>query len=254
MESKRITSSENTLIKNVIKLKKKNDDNFLIVEGKRSVEMFLNSKLYENENIFLTESFKEKEEDFIKNIRNLNFVKSNIMKNISSMVTPPGILGVFKKKYFNNEIYFEKFGSYVLYKISDPGNLGTIIRTAVALNRKFLITIDGCHYHNQKVVQSSAGMLANIKIYRLSLNDFISYKVKNSILTFALDAKGENLFSQSNFSEKIFLVVGNEANGIPEENRKLFSNFFSLPMSKDCESLNASVAAAVAGYKIWGSM
>src|SRR5207248_2751448 len=136
----------------------------------------------------------------------------------------------FRKKKLS--INIENIPStFVLYNIIDPGNLGTIIRTAVVLGRKDLILIDGCHYHNQKTVQASAGTLAHLNIIRTDWNNFYHNLRNKKIPLYGVDGSGM-LFSglEKNKQKNCYLVIGNEAHGIPEHIKNLCDTLLAIPM------------------------
>jgi RNA methyltransferase, TrmH family len=246
---KTITSKNNKFIKSLTKKIKKynSNDEYCIVEGERALDVFFKSDLYDLD-LLIVRSDCDMPLSIDKD--KVLFVSSDVMSYLSKLKASPGALGIFKCKYNQSEkIHFKDQGAYVLYNISDPHNLGAIIRTAVALNRKYIITVDGCHHHNQKAIRSSAGMIGAIKIYRLSVDRFQSV-VKNMQFKYLLDAKGENIYNIEK-NDNAFLFIGNEAHGFDDMEFRCDFTLVSISMSNKCESLNASVAASVVGYEVW---
>ena len=252
---KEISSVNNYYIKSISKIidQASTDFSLCIVEGKKVFETFLNSKLYVLQKVYLTEETKELE-NIIANKEKIIYVSKKIMVHLSKMDTPSQVIGVFKKKYNDDYKKIPIEGTYVLYNISNPGNLGTIIRTAVAFNRKYLILIEGCHYHNFKVVQATAGMLSKIKIYRVKWEEFMNLIRNKNIPIYALDMAGENFLNLKKEDLSLsYLLIGNEGNGIPDKIKEKSDRIISIQMSSYCESLNASIAASIIGFKGWGS-
>ena len=220
-----------------------------IVEGLRACEVFCSSPVYSLEQWFITPTHYDTLPSFIdKNF--LTLVSPDVMKTMSRATTPSGILGHFIQKPLKDIDYDHP--TFVLCKVSDPGNVGTIIRTAAALGRKSIIMIGGCYHHSYKVVQASAGMLAHIKIIRCSWTTFCERK-NPSIPFFGLDASGISIQTfNDNELKTCYIGVGNEANGIPPEILASCNKTIAIPMEALCESLNASVAASIIGYRAWG--
>jgi TrmH family RNA methyltransferase len=218
------------------------------VEGLRSAQLFSSSSFYKLEAWYMTEEVYKDLPDFIIPSSTIYVLKDNLFKSIARSVSPSGLLGHFKLKKNVLEGFDEP--TFVLYNISDPGNLGTIIRTAVALGRREIILIDGAYPNSYKVIQSSAGTIAHIRIWRVTWEEFI--KNKAMIPLYGLDMNGEDIMNYEwNGFKECFLLIGNEANGIPDTIKSSIDKYISIPMETICESLNAAVAASVAGYRIW---
>lgn len=258
-----------------------------VVEGRRSIETFIQAGWHPLK-IFLAESIFKKEKDnlvtrthaleFIDNIVNKIsdfipvLVKDNVMKKMSSQTSPSGYLAVFNlpeiskkfkkspettqgfkrltepltKDFKKAEISKDKNlkPGVILFNITDPGNMGTLIRTAVALNSSCII-IEGCDPWSPKVIQSSAGNIANAEIFQFSWQEFLKLKGQSKISALVV-SDGEKP-SKENLSNH-FLIVGNEAHGIPEDILKKCDYKITLPMPGLAESLNASIAGSIALY------
>jgi TrmH family RNA methyltransferase len=133
--------------------------------------------------------------------------------------------------------------------IQDPGNLGTIIRSAVAFNfDTVVISKNTVDLYNPKVIRSTKGMLFNKNIIIRDLDEFMlglsDYVIYGTDVISGDNVK--NIYSVS----KIALVIGNEGRGISDSVRKLCNKFIYIPMSDDCESLNAGVAASILMYEV----
>ncbi len=170
-------------------------------------------------------------------------ISESELKKISSLKTPNKILGVFK---IPEETKPKMKGLILaLDGINDPGNLGTIIRLCDWFGISELIcsknTVD-CY--NQKVVQASMGSLKRIQIHYL---DLVAYLEITKLPGFIADMDGENAYTSSLPKEAI-LIMGNEANGISDEVRKVITNKISIPRfgkSQETESLNVATATAI---------
>jgi TrmH family RNA methyltransferase len=250
-----ISSPNNQKIKSIIKIinNPNNYFNFIVVEGLRACNSFLESQLYEQFELFIVKDF---DLSLLKtfDINKIFTIDQKIMNKISAISSLQKILGIFKIKDIYNKYEFNE-STFVLYNIQDPGNLGTIIRTAVALNRKSIILINGCNFRSSKVVQSSAGMISKIKIIEFkNFEDFLQQRNINKKI-FCLDINGKNvkIISKNNL-EKGYFVLGNEGNGIPEDILNKCDFSISIKMSNECESLNVAITAGIIGYYVWGQL
>jgi TrmH family RNA methyltransferase len=221
-----------------------------VVEGFRACEMFAYSKIYKLCAWFLVKNIENSIPEYVS-LSKATFINEHVMNYVSKMTTPPGIIGIFETKEYQRTFDGLTSSTFILDNICDPGNMGTIIRTAVALNRKSLVIINGCYHNGYKVVQASAGMMAHIKIIRTDWNTFMKHRSLD-IPLYGLAMNGQNIIEISSEEMKeCYWVIGNEAHGISKEGLELIDRPVSIPMSNFCESLNAGVAAAIAGYRSW---
>jgi TrmH family RNA methyltransferase len=248
-----INSRQNNFVQYIVDIKKNSGKNksVCLVEGVRACSSFANSTLYKHLHWIVTEN-AEKYMHFRRKSHDVVFVSEKIMEYVSGTVSPQGIIGVFTINYDQSEIEScMDSGTFVLDRIMNPGNIGTIIRTAFAFGRKCVISIDGCNFHNVKVVQASAGTISQIKVFRVSFEDFFILAKKFKLKIGALSSKGKNI-KDFDKSEDRFLLIGNEAHGISKDFKSIITESIAIPMNEKCESLNASVAASIAGYNFWG--
>ena len=246
---KEITSQDNAIIKKISKLKnKKYRDEFgeFMAEGRLSLEAGLSS-CYELSLAVASKSFAEKNEKYLEEIKNVIVTSDRIFEQISDAVTPQGIMGIFKIS--NQEKVTQKAGKHLIYcdNLRDPGNAGTIIRTADALGMDAVIFSKGsADIYAPKLVRSTMGSLFHVSVYRESgIDDLEALKMEGyKVISLAL---GENCVSIYDFvcPQKCVFVVGNEAHGVSEEVLGISDVSVKIPMYGFAESLNASVAAAI---------
>ena len=175
------------------------------------------------------------------------YVTDKIMKSLSEQVTSSKVIGVCKK-IDKNAI---EGNIIVLDNIQDPGNLGTIIRSAVAFNFKTIVmskeTVD---IYNPKVIRATEGMLFNINIIKDDLKEFLE-NLDESYLKITTDVNGGEDIKKINFKDKrIALVIGNEGKGVSKEVANICDKKVYLKMNKACESLNAGVSASILMYEV----
>ncbi len=214
-------------------------------------------KFRDQKNLFLIEGehliIEAKKKNVIQEIISMDeqmeanyYVTETIMKKISSQVSIPKRIAVchkLKEKNIQNKLL-------LLDGIQDPGNLGTMIRSAVAFGfTDIILSLDTVDVYNEKTIRASEGLLFGINIVKKDLNTFLT-SIKHNYQILVTDVKkGENI-RQIAKKENIALLIGNEGQGIKEELKKQASNFIKIPMHLDCESLNAGVAASILMYEM----
>ncbi len=178
-------------------------------------------------------------------------VTTKVLNSISENVTPQGIIA----EVFMNETseFFKEENEPILIldRIQDPGNLGTIIRTAAATGFSKIVLIDTVDSYSPKVVRSSSGGIFYTDIFRMSENEIISYCKKNNIEILIADMGGENIFKSEILHKNYALVIGNEGQGV-SQTFKESGRAISLPMKEQMESLNAGISASVLMYTLLG--
>lgn len=246
-----ITSKENKIVKlasGLIANKKIRDDNdMFIVEGIKTIEEI--SDDFEIVNVIVS----DKLESSLKIDANKIVVSDNIYKGISDMKNPEGVMAIIKKKSYDLDILDNMSRVVMLDDIQDPGNLGTIIRTADAMGLDAVITSsDTCDLYNPKVTRSTMGSFFHMPI--------IGKQDKNQIIE-VLKKKGYKIYSAALQTDtylddldltpdKIAIIIGNEAHGISSEILDKSDKVFKINMKGNAESLNASIAASIIMYEI----
>lgn len=231
-----IESVNNERIKEFSKLnmkKYRDETGMFIVEGEHLVEEAL--KYMEVVEVFSLDGRE-----------NTTQVSESVMSKLSDLKSVPPILAILKKK----ENTIPNGNILVLDNIQDPGNLGTIIRSAKAFDFKAIIlSDDSVDEYNSKVIRASEGMMFSTNIVRVNLNDFL-LDIKNNYDILTTDVNdGENI---SDFKSEfdIALIMGNEGNGVRPEIAALADKKIYIPMSDGVESLNVGVAASILMYEI----
>ncbi len=252
-----ITSKENALIKQIIKLKeKKHRDTYCkyLIEGVKLIKEAIQEKAKIDKIIIsedaLNSSFMQK--NVGQDIEKFECIKvpNNIFKLLTEVENPQGILAIIDKPLNEEKIDYTQDIILALDDVQDPGNLGTIIRTADSVGLKQIIVSKGTvDAYNSKVIRSTMGAMFRVKI--IIAQDFAKtleeIKQKNyEIMVTSLDAK-KSIYD-INLKNKI-IVIGNEANGVSKEVINLADEKAIIPMLGKAESLNASVATGVILYE-----
>ena len=236
-----ITSLSNETVKELVKLKDKkyrDINDIFFVEGKDLCDIAYENGLLRE--IYILDGY-----DNIYDGIPVTYVSENVMKKISDMASISEYFGVCSKKVENN------IGDKILIldDIQDPGNLGTIIRSAVAFNFDTIVLSTGTvDLYNPKVVRSTKGMLFNINIITRELNTYLN-ELEDYII-YGTDVKDGINIKEETMPSKIAIVIGNEGRGISEEVRNHCNKFIYINMNDKCESLNAGVSASIIMYEV----
>ncbi|SHK23065.1 RNA methyltransferase, TrmH family [Hathewaya proteolytica DSM 3090] len=260
MRYQNIESKNNEVLKKVKKLKDKkyrDAERLFIAEGIRFVEeavktqfplkyIFVSKDQYDNERI---NSILKGVDDSVS----VNLVPHDLFKGICSTENPQGILAVAKT---NSEFTLvspkEKKGFYVFVDcVQDPGNLGTIIRTAHAAGALGVILRKGTvDLYNEKTLRSSMGSVFHLPVICDMESDYLMVlkHMGYTIISSSLDTN--NNFYNINCKKPLVIVLGNEGNGISSEILKISDELVKIPMPGGAESMNVGVAAGILMYEI----
>ncbi len=241
---KSITSLTNVAIKKVVTLhspKGRAQHQEFIVEGFRALSAFAQGGWIPTEIYCLESKIHEVQELFKKAV--LTVVPAHVLEKLSTTNAPCGVVAVFAIK--PTPAVEKLTAGIVLAQIQDPGNAGTLIRSAVAFGYKSVVVIEGCDPYSPKVVQATAGTLAHIRIFQWTWQQLLDNK--NNLKLCALVLDGEQNPSVSH-TDTLF-VVGNEAHGLPGSWITASDTTMTIPLSTGAESLNAAVAGSIALYR-----
>lgn len=244
-----ITSLENERVKNLVKLQKKKYrdlEGTYIVEGEHLVSEAIKAGV-------ILEVFLLEDEDFSDEVP-VTFVSYEVMKKITTMETVPRIVALCKKCMCR-----EIIGKRVLLldEVQDPGNLGTIIRSAVAFNIETIIlsenTVD---LYNPKVLRSTQGMYNYVNIIRMKSIDAIKKLKELGIIVYGTNvADGVDVRSLESEDKNSFcLVMGNEGSGVRLEIQEMCDKNLYIRMNENVESLNVGVACSILLYELGGDV
>ena len=233
-----LTSKDNKHIKFATSLKEKKYreiNQMFLAETKKTLEMAITANVvYE---VFTTE-YLDIPEDIPQFL-----VDENLLSKISSNVNPDGV--VFIAKMESKEV---KEPHKILYldEVTDPGNMGTLIRTALAFSYDLVVASEkSVSFYNEKVVNSSKGAIFVIPLKVGKLSD---YKGTHQIIVSNLSKKSTPI-DEVKYQENFVLVLGNESRGISQEVRKLADLEVIIPIN-NIDSLNVSVAGGILMNKI----
>ena len=255
----RIDSTDNNKIKRLTSLKQKKvrlKENLFLIEGLKSV----NEAVSENADvdidmILISDSFMGKNTDFCARLERIEFpiyiTSDHNFTKCSNLKTPQGIIASANIPGFSFEdIMQSELPIVVLDGISDPGNLGTIIRSADAFNFGGVFLLPGCSdAYSPKTVQSTMGSILRIKCVDIdisSLNELQSY----GFTLYGIDMNGSNLSVESFVNGKTAVAIGSESHGLSSQVLEKCSKKLHISMYGGAESLNAAVAAGIVFNKV----
>ena len=234
-----ITSVENKKIKEISKLnnrKYRKETRLFIVEGSHLVEEAYKHNLLESVYSLYETSYPNSE-----------IVSENVMRKVSNLDTIPNIIGVCKfkeEKEIGNKIL-------ILDDIQDPGNLGTIIRSAVAFNIDTIIlsqnTVD---LYNPKVIRATQGMIFNMNIITRDLVPFVQELKDNNYKIYSTNVVNGKEIKSLEKDTKYVIIMGSEGSGVKEELQRMSDANIYIKMNSLCESLNVGVATSIILYEL----
>lgn len=212
-----------------------------IREGAEILELFMSQSFYEEE-------YKNHQE--FSQIKK-TIVADKVFNKITDTVNSQGIISTVKAKLLETKDILP-FGRYILVDgLSDPGNLGGIIRSIDAFNFDGLIigpnTVDVL---NEKVIRSTMASIFRVKIYIMkTIEEMEELKKKRFRIIATTLKQGSKSPLETDLKNNIILIIGNEANGVSKEMEKYSKSFLHIPMEGGAESLNANVSASILMYE-----
>lgn len=238
-----IESSNNPIIKELRKLQDKKwreKEKKFVFEGVKSV---MDIPSYVDVEYFVVASSKQEKYESVVEGKKFYVITDKLYQDLSGTVTSSGLLAVVN--YFDKPLRSPNGHSLILDGISDPGNLGTLIRTSVAMGITEIYLASCCDLFSPKVLRSTMGGIFRANLYRGTIKDILDVHAGSTL--YAMDMSGKDLVTVK-FNVKSTIIVGNEAHGLSNESKLRADEIVSLPTENTMESLNASVAGGIALY------
>ncbi len=239
---RKLSSAE---IKNIKKLKDKKhrkEQGLFLVEGPKLCEEVLNSN-YEIKLTITSNEFK------YNDFPNVCVVEYDIIKTISTTETPQDIVCVVCVPSF--ELGEPKGNSLILDGLQDPGNIGTLIRSAMAFGFDDVYFIDCPDIYSEKVVRASMGGIFKINAHIVTRQEIVEKKREICDILLSTTLNGEKMPEKYLPSKRIGVIIGNEGNGVSDMLISACDKAITLPMSGKVESLNAGVAGSIMMFEIF---
>lgn len=245
-----IDSIHNKTLKeiNSLRLKKERDKTGLfLLEGERLVNEI--PRGYDVKYIAVSENYTGK----IPKVAKVVTIKAATFDKITETVNSQGIVAVCAQPHFSTEGVFECENPLfvVLENITDPGNMGTIIRTADAAGANGIFISKGCvDIFNPKVVRATMGSIFHLPLYKdVDLDKILPEMREHNIISFSAHLRGEKSPYEVDLKKSCAIVVGNEANGLSDHVVDMTDLPVKIPMPGKAESMNAGVAAGILIYE-----
>ena len=244
-----ITSVKNPLIVEIKKIRD-NFDGRLFLDNPKVIEEAINANLHLAQLVVDEDKLDalKKKFDFLNEVEEkIQLVSHNVIDALSLTKTSQGIVAIVD---IPDDKPFEVGDRFiVLEDLQDPGNIGTIIRSACGTNFRDIILIGGVSPYNQKVVRSTMGGLFKLNIHQFSnIDDFSVFAKKNLLKIYCATMDGKNLYSIKTTEKRFGIAIGNEGNGISSKLKNLCYSSITIPMKNNLESLNAGVACSIIIY------
>lgn len=259
-----ITSTGNAQVKELARLMKKrrarDEAGVFLVEGPRMAGELLSDEAWKSqiEKVYLAESHAERYKEEIQGLSGCRaeLLSDTVFSYVSDTKTPQGILAVVRRReYSMQDILGNDPGSAlvaVLDNLQDPGNMGTIFRTAEAAGATGILMSSDCvDIYNPKVVRSTMGALLRMPfLCAEDLTAAIKELKSEGICTYAAHLAGEKFYDQERYVGGTAFLIGNEGNGLRECVAECADCRIKIPMAGKAESLNAAVAASILMYEV----
>ena len=250
-----ITSTSNAKIKRIVQLRKKKKardaEGVFLVEGIRMFREIPEKLLQE---IYISESCEGKEGKEIRRRASAcgirpELVSDGVFAYLSDTQTPQGILCVVGQLSYSLEEVADASCPHmlVLDRLQDPGNVGTILRTAEGAGVTGILLDGECaDIYNPKTIRSTIGSVFRMPFYYIQdLEEGIRYLKKRGICTYAAHLEGKRAYDEEDYRKPCAFLIGNEGNGLRPEIADLADTYIRIPMAGEVESLNAAIASAV---------
>lgn len=250
-----ITAASNQRVKNLMNLiqksKARREQDVFITEG---IKMFLEADLEKIKEVYVSQSFYEKGVGREKIEKcNYEILSEELFKKVSDTQTPQGILCVLEQYHYTLDDMVQKENPLllILEDIQDPGNLGTMVRTAEGAGVDGIIMTKGTvDIYNPKTIRSTMGSVYRMPFfYTEELLQVMQSLQKRNVKLYAAHLKGEQYYDEMDFRQGTAFLIGNEGNGLKDETANQADVYMKIPMEGKVESLNAAVASVILMYE-----
>ena len=252
-----ITSNSNAQVKRLLQLQKKskarNEEQVFLVEGLR---MFLEVPAERVQKVYISETlYNKKKQDLNLEKFSVEILSDSVFGYVSDTKTPQGILCIVEQqKYDIEELLNIKNPHFmVLDNLQDPGNLGTIVRTAegAGVDAVFL-SKESVDVYNPKTIRSTMGSIYRMPvIYVDDLLELLNIFREKGIKSYAAHLEGKNFYDKEDYQSGTAILIGNEGNGLRDEVAESTDVWVQIPMQGKVESLNAAIAASILMFEVY---
>lgn len=248
-----ITSTSNQQVKNLIQLQKKAKErtaqDVFIVEGPKMYQEVPQDRLVHT---YVSESFYNRNKMLFEGRQQITLLSDRVFESVSDTKTPQGVLCLVRQYHYSlSDLCSGQPLVMILENLQDPGNLGTILRTAEGAGVTGILMTKGCvDLYNPKVIRSTMGSIYRMPFYYSDdLKADIQFLKKQGICLYAAHLKGTGTYDQQDYRGAAGFLIGNESKGLTDETAELADVYVRIPMCGQVESLNAAVASAILMYE-----
>lgn len=251
-----ITSAANPRVKNIIQLTKKmksrKEQGVFIAEG---LKMFREAPREAIREVFVSQTFAAADEH-LRLLGEVGYevVADRVFAQMADTRTPQGILCVIRQFCYRREDMLAKPAPFLLLleNLQDPGNLGTIFRTAEGAGVDGIIMSQGCvDIYNPKTIRATMGSIYRVPFsYEEHLSETVGLLRARKIRSYAAHLDGTATYDRPDYRAGTAFLIGNEGNGLSCELSAEADQLLKIPMEGQLESLNAAVAAAILMYEV----
>ena len=252
-----ITSTSNAKIRNLLQIKRKNKErdaqDAFLVEG---VKMFGEIPPERIREVYVSESFQKSGQlrsELAGLKKNLYEVTDTVFQKMSDTQTPQGVMALVSQLHYREADLIRGNAPLVmiLENLQDPGNLGTIIRTAEGAGvTGILITKGSADLYNPKVTRSTMGSIFRVPFcYTENLAESVNAMKRQGIKVFGAHLQGSSPYGKENYCGGSAFLIGNESRGLSPSAVSLADVLIRIPLLGKVESLNAAIASAVLMYE-----
>ena len=251
-----ITSTSNPQIKRLLQLQKKSkarqEEQVFVVEG---IRMFQEVPENRVEKVYISETlFNKKKQDFNLERFQVEILSDSVFLHVSDTKTPQGILCIVKQEKQELDALLEAENPHfvVLDNLQDPGNLGTIVRTAEGAGVTAVFMSRDCvDIYNPKTIRSTMGSIYRMPfLYIEDLVKLLHIFRHKGVLSYAAHLGGEHPYDREDYRGGTAILIGNEGNGLREEIAENADRKVRIPMHGEVESLNAAIAASILMFEV----
>lgn len=251
-----ITSTANPQVKNILQLMKKSkarrEQGLFVAEGAKMVSEAPADWIYKTyvnrRGLELLGGGKE-----ITAGDNIEVLDDKVFKSVSDTVTPQGILSLIRQPVYSLDAILAVKNPLllILEDLQDPGNLGTIVRTAEGAGvTGMILTENTVDIFNPKTIRATMGAIFRVPFLYTEHLPFVLAKLKEKqITTFAAHLDGRSDYDREDYTTGTAFMIGNEGNGLSEELSCAADKLIKIPMKGQVESLNAAMAAGILTYE-----
>ena len=259
MGMEKITSTSNPQVRQLIQLQKKarlrKDEDVFTVEGIKMYQEVPSERLVHS---YVSESFFQRQPELFKGReKTTTLLADRVFESVSDTKTPQGILCLVRQSHYTlKDLMPEKESGnepliMALENLQDPGNLGTVLRTAEGAGVTGILLSSGCvDLYNPKVIRSTMGSIYRMPFFvaddfHAAIQELKGYGIR----WYAAHLKGEDSHDRQDYRQPTGFLIGNESRGLSDETADLADCYIRIPRCGKVESLNAAIASAILMYE-----